>query len=237
MNTAVLHQKHRDGTVIIVGSAPSLRDVDMDAVSKLPTIGCNRILQHEKFKPTYLMVADRRPYMEEVGNHNYGRNAKDIKILLSTTIFDKKISCHGTNAQPLPGFTWYPWRVGVSSTPFNGTSFAIPLCSFASISGPMLQAACIMGAKRIGVVGVDMERPKKGPMHFYQEADWEGANSGAYKPGQQILPDKQLSQYRNAFEWLKGHGIEVVNLSPWKDTVFSKAFGTSDLHEFVSQSI
>jgi hypothetical protein len=234
-NTGVLHNKHAGDTIIVVGSGPSLKDVPLDRFSDIPTIGSNRILQHPTFKPTYLMVADRRPYMEEIENLNYAKNAKRVRILLSTTIFDPRIKCHGTAAQPMPGFGWYPWTVGVSSTPFNGTSFAMPLCSFASISGPLLQAAVIMGAKRIGLVGIDMEAPKSGKsIHFYKEAKWEGGRSGAYSPGQQIINDKLLKRYKGAIDWLRSKGVMVSNLSPWKNTAFSRAVGTQDLEKFLA---
>uniref|UniRef100_A0A6M3INL3 Uncharacterized protein n=1 Tax=viral metagenome TaxID=1070528 RepID=A0A6M3INL3_9ZZZZ len=237
MNTGKLHDRHVGGTIVLVGNAASLNDVDLSKIGSIPTIGCNRILRHPTFRPTYLMVADRRPYASEMTDGTYRRHARTTKMLFSTTIYDPKISCYDTPAEPLPTFPWYPWRVGVSSTPANWTTFRRPLCSFASITGPMLQAAVIMGATKIGIVGVDMQAPDSGDsIHFYKnEGAWEGYKTlPGVRPGGSIIADKTLSLYKQAVAWLFSHGVVVANLNPRPNTVFSRAFGRTDFEEFCS---
>ena len=230
-DTSQLHKIHQGDTIIVVGNAPSLADTDMKTVALFNTIGCNRILKHPTFRPTYLMTSDRRPYYAEIEEGNYHRHAESVKILLSTTIFDHTISCHGTIAAKAADFRWYPWRVGVASSPFNWKTFNAPLCSFASISGPMIQAAVIMGAKRIGIVGIDMQMPDSGSGHFYgDQGQWECAGK---KPGDPVIRDKNLQLYKDAFRELGAMGIDMYNLSPWPDTRFSREFGCTDIKDFV----
>jgi hypothetical protein len=235
-NPAVLHGKHQGEHIVIVGNAPSLNRVDLSQLDNTTTIGCNRILQHKTFRPTYLMVSDRRPFYHEQSLHNYNRNAKTVNIMLSTTIFDPTIKCYDTKPSALPGYEWYPWKCGVSSTEFNWTDFAKPLCSFASITGPMLQAAIIMGASKVGIVGVDMQAPKaNASMHFYEnEGPWEGYKGlPEAKPSSSIVKPTTLAQYKQAFEALGDMGIEVLNLSPDQNTVFSKEFGCHSYEGFI----
>ena len=224
---------HRDDTIVLVGSAPSLNDTDLSLLGGTPTIGCNRILNHPTFRPTYLMTSDRRPYIEEMAHGNYEKYCRALKIMLSTTIFDRNIICHNTPCQKPPNFLWYAWRVGCSSTPFNWANFEQPLCSFGSILGPMLQAAVIMGAARIGIVGVDMECTSAASLHFYKDASWEGLNDRPRKLGDKVIRGSSLDLYVKAWKELSGRGIELANLSPWTNTRFSKCFGAVDMKSFL----
>lgn len=231
---------HRGFPIVIVGNAPSLARTDMAKFSKIPTIGCNRILQHPTFRPTYLVGCDRRPYVEETKNGNFQRYADTVNMLFSTTIYDPAIKCYDTSPEPQPEFRWYPWRVGFSGSPFNWESFDKDMCSFGSITGPMLQMAVIMGARAIGIVGVDMQAPKTGnSIHFYQnEGAWEGYKSlKKLEPGGNVVRDKSVELYKKAFMVLDGMGIEVSNLNPDPDTRFSKLFGRVDIDEFLDANL
>jgi len=240
-DTSELVGAHKGETIFVVGNAPSLNDTDLTRVSdRFVTIGCNRILLHPTFKPTYLFGSDRRPYYAEIDNGNLGKNADAIKIMLSTTIFDPAISCYNTQAAQEPSFRWYPWRVGVSSSPFNWTNFSEPLCSFGSITGPMIQAAVIMGAARVCIVGVDMQVPKteKGEtIHFYKhEGNWEGYRTmPEMEPGGAIINDKSVEVYRRAFRELGKMGVSVFNLNPWINTRFSTLFGSTNINAFMEK--
>jgi hypothetical protein len=238
-DSAKLHGAHKGETIIVVGNAPSLAETDLSALDRFVTIGCNRILMHDTFRPTYLVCSDRRPYKEEIDSGRLEKHSDSVKMLFSTTIYDPAIQCHGAPPMEYPKFPWHPWRVGVSSSPFNWTTFDEPLCSFASISGPMIQAAVIMGATRIGIVGIDMQTPpsaKRGSTHFYKnEGLWEGYNKDlkARKPGDPVVRDSSLKRYKEAFHELGTKGIDIYNVSPWDWTRFSREFGTTTMADFL----
>jgi hypothetical protein len=227
-----LEGMHAGEAMLVIGNAPSLNDVPEEVLMSVPSIGCNRILQHPWFVPTYVVVSDRRVYYEELSNYE----CTEASMMLSTTIFDPKIRCYDTKPPGEPKFPYYAWRVGASSTPYEWETFDRPLCSMASITGPMFQAAAIMGARRIGIVGIDMEAPKTGnSIHFYEnEGKWEGYKGRPdYSPGCKVVRDKSVDKYHRAFKEMRGRGIKVANLSPWHETRFSQLFGVSDPKEFL----
>jgi len=218
------------GPILLVGNSYSQYGVDPSAEG-YPTLACNRALKPRrdglKFTPTYLMIADREVYIQERDSGRLEEYSKIGKLLLSETIFDPKIKGKRADmnkdreypAQPVPYFRWHPWRVGSWQVARNFDSFKEYLCSCAgNIVGPMLQAAAILGATKIEVMGVDLTWRPGIPSHIYGD----GEEVGAYPPAS--LPHTLQLLKRTKEELLK-RGIEVVNLSPWKITPFAKVFG------------
>lgn len=222
-------------TILMVGTAPSLNELDLHAIGDIPTLSCNRILTHGQLTPTYLLIADRRPYWPELTAGHLADYADKGKLLLSTTLFDKKINCGGIPPMRVPRFKWHPWRVGVCSTPINWDTFAKPLCSFASVGGPMLQAAVILGAKRIGIIGIDMVAPKRGSMHCYP--DGGDRTHATLQPDGTMGPLPTMKRFAEAKLALESMGIEIQNLSPAVDTPFSKVFGNGEYEPFLANTI
>lgn len=215
---------------IIIGGAPSFKTHDLTLLEGIPTIGCNCILQHEWFRPRYLLISDRRPYITELGEGRLASNAKTVKYLLSTTLFDPHIVCGGMPVQRPPKFRWWPWRVGVSRTPFNWETFERPLCSFATTAGQMLQAAAIMGAKNIGMIGIDMQMPKDGKMHWHRQAV-DMRHATIQKDGTLGSP-ATMQLFAKARDVLGMMGIKVHNLSPVKNSAMARVFGSESYERF-----
>lgn len=222
-------KKHK-GSIIIAGGAPSFATHDLAQLHSIPVIGCNCILQHVWFKPDYLMFSDRRPYVGELPRlARYHGN-----VLLSTTLFDPRIRCGGVPVQEVPKGEWWPWRVGTCRTPFNWTTFEKPLCSFATAAGQLLQAAVIMGARRVGTIGIDMQKPRKGKLHWHEQTvDLEHL---VVQADGTLGPKQSMELFAKARDELKGMGIKVCNLSPVKDSAFARVFGNYDYDRFIKEA-
>jgi len=230
---------HDGEYMLLVGAAPSLNQVDLGRFAGIASMGANRILQHETFTPTYLVLCDRTPYVPEVESgrlHGYAQS--DGIILASETIWDPSIKSRGIPAQPKPTFDHYTWRVGTCSTPFNWTDLQKPLCSFGTIIGPMIQMAVVFGAKKIGLVGVDLCAPPAAKsIHFYEnEVAGEGLRApGVFRgPNGRIGSQLTLELLADAKVALKRLGVAIYNLSPVLDSPMSGVFGNAPIEEFLA---
>jgi len=231
--------KHAGETMIIVGGAPSIAEMDMSVFEETPSISCNCILRHGGFLPTYLVFSDRRPYIREMEEGRVQWFAEKAPVFLSETIFDPAIRCANTPVQDKPDFTWYSWRVGTARTAFNWNTFAAPLCSFATTGGQILQMAVMMGAKRIGLVGLDMYKsPKESDLHFYKNetsGPLDVAKATIHDDGR-IGPQASMDCFAKAKLALDKMGVEVVNISPWTHTPMANIFGSYDYERFAEES-
>lgn len=221
-------------TFLIVGTAPSLNKFDLSELQdedKLTTLSCNCILRMG-FSPDHLVIADRRPYIPELESGRLEEYAQHGDLLLSNTIWDPKIRCGNTPVQEKPDLRFVEWRVGTASSPFNWTSFDTPLCSFATAAGQMLQAAVILGATRIGIIGIDMIAPKEGTMHCYEDG---GSRKGAtiQADGKTMCPEVSYDLFAEAKGQLEDRGVEITNLSPTQGTPFGKVFGYGNYKDFM----
>ncbi len=225
-------------TFLIMGTAPSLNDIDLSELQdlqhedKITTLSCNGILRMG-YQPDYLMIADRRPYIPELESGRLEEYAERGVLLLSNTIWDRGIRCGGTPVQEKPSFRFLEWRVGAASTPFNWTTFKTPLCSFATVGGQMLQGAAILGATRIGIIGIDMVAPPEGTMHSYEDG---GSRKGAtiQADGKTMGPPVTFILFAKAKAALEAKGIEATNLSTKKETPFAEVFGSGDYESFLA---
>lgn len=228
---AEFNRSHPDEPIILVGNSYSLEGMDLAPLDSHTTIGCNRILRHETIAPTYLMIADREAYCQE---RDSGRLEEYVKsggrLLLSETIFDPKILGRRADmdhsrqlpAQPEPEFDWHSWRVGSWHTKLHYDTLVEQLCSCANIVGPMIQAAAIMGAKKIAIIGVDLKWPKEGKSHFFGH----GKEVGAFEF---VSKSTTMHLLRKAKGDLWARGVEVVGCSPVKNTPFAHTFGNEEL--------
>ena len=231
--------KHEGEKIVLVGSAPSLNDVDLAPLAGMfTTIGSNRILMKDGFKPTYLVLCDRTPYGVE---YRSGRVHKYVEgggiVLASNTIWDPGIKSRGVGVFPEPDFNYYYWRVGSCSTPISFTDLGKPICSFGTIIGPMIQIAAVFGAKEIGVVGVDLMAPLTAKsIHFYsQEEAKEGRRAeGVYRgDGTSLASLRTIETLRQARDMSQDYGFEILNLSPVTDGPFADVFGNTSIEDFM----
>ena len=211
LNTSTLKNCHKNQTILVLGNAHSLCNVPLRWLDDYITIGCNRILR--LYTPSYYIVSDRNPYEEDLEYIKKGTFGK----LLSTTIFNTSFKTRNQpNVAELPAFDWYPWTPTLHSekNPENVPSKDIVLdpttkfYTYKNIAPPMIQFAASMGAKTIGLLGIDMKWPSHKKSHFWGE----GAASGSY-----MFNGKLVSSWigRLAKEFAK-KGIEVINLSSYR---------------------
>jgi len=226
----VFDQEQLDKPIIVMGNSYSLKMPDLKLLERFIIIGCNRGLKDAAIYPDYLLINDREPYMQERDDGRLKDAAKSgIKLLLGRGMFDTKVRCQRFDdqpeipTQPLPvDFSYATFDV-CHKCPTNITTFANTLHSFANIAGPMTQAALILGAKKIGFIGIDMKWPEDGPSHHYGD----GEKVGAYKFAHvrhTMLRFKMLKAQTNA---------QMFNLSPITGTPFSAVFGNTSLKDFL----
>ncbi len=177
-----LDGKHKGETIVLVGSAPYLKDMDLHPLDGITTIGCNRNLLHPYFRPTYLMASDRRPYIKEMQAGRYKEWADRVKMMFSTSMYDPIVKCHGSPIQTPPtDFPWFPWRARGSSSAMNWTTLSDSLNSFANAAGPMMQAAVIMGAKRIMMMGLGLvPAGSKGRFYAKKPEAWSSGRGSSH---------------------------------------------------------
>lgn len=208
--------------IAIVGCASYVKDVDLTRLSGIETIGANRILLHPSFKPDHVMCADRRVYAVEKARYSLVSETSDI--MLADSLFDPSVRCHGTPAQEASPWKHTSWRCGNSQGPMEWGSLTRPLNSFTNIAGPMLQAAVIMGAQWIGMIGCGLVLSGKGT-HFYEEKDnWPGNISRSQTWGCFIRAKYELDDM----------GVKVFNISP-RTGPFERMYGRASLQEFLEE--
>jgi hypothetical protein len=234
--TAEQFRATHSGKMLVVGNSYSLDEIDLGK-NRYPTVSCNRILRHASFVPTYLVMSDREAYIQERDAGRLGGYAGNGgRLLLSETIFDPEIKGRRADkdktreypAQPEPDFQWHSMRIGAWHTKPNFDSFDELLCSCANIFGPMLQAAVILGAREVGVVGVDMKWPKDRKSHFYGYGSEVGAFPFVSLPNILYLFKKMKRR-------LETMAIKVWNLSPERGTPFGGVFAQKDYASFISE--
>ncbi len=247
-----------DSTVVLIGNAGSLKDMDLAPLKNVITIACNRALLKRPFPfyPTYLVIGDREVYCQE---RNAGRLEAAVehgtKLLFADSLFDPRdvLRSQATTpeeklmrlAQPPPTFKTYRFVIGPKdktwnyhgveqgrvALPVNFDTFKRALVSCQNVAGSMFQAACILGAVRIGVVGIEWKWPNKdgiGSHHF-----GNGRKKGAYP--QDGALSKITASFKQMKHFLRESEIPVMNLSPVKGSPFSKMFGMYDYGKFVEE--
>ena len=194
-------------------------------------VGCNRGLKDAVIYPDYLLINDREPYVQERDEDRLRLAAvRGTKILLGRSVFDKSVRCTRSDGkpeipvQPAPEDFSYATFDVCHKCLTNVSSFRLPLASFANIAGPMAQAAIILGATRIGFIGIDMRWPEDKPSHHYGD----GKSLGAYKFA-------HVTHTMTMFKQLKTSNpdVEMYNLSPWTGTPFSHTFGNMGVKTFL----
>ena len=213
-------------TIVIVGNAKYVDAFDLHKLDGIETIGCNRILLHPYFRPTHLVVCDRRPYIPELESGRLQKWADKGDILLSTTLWDPNISCANTPVQKRPKFRHREFPLSGSRSKMNWESLKKPFCSCANTGIALFQFARVLGATRIGVTGIGLVPPvdlQKG--HFYGEDEW----------GQQPSSNKAFLAAERARDELKAMGVPVFNLSLEKAEM-ENLFGRYDFDKFIRET-
>jgi hypothetical protein len=190
-------------SIIIIGCAGYLKHIDLHRFDHLETIGCNRILLHPTFRPDHLVIADRRPYIAELKSQRLKKWSGKLDLLLSTSLWNKKISCANTPVQRKPKMRHRQFRLHGTRGKMNWESIDKSFCSFGNTGGLLLQMAVVMGATHIGMTGVGIVR-KETAGHFYKEVDhW-----GQHPSGKRVE-----DCFHRAKNELKKRGVVVRNLS------------------------
>ena len=238
-------------TVILMGNSPTLSELPPDIYKKYPTIGCNRGLRFKGHRPEFLVIADREAYSQERDSGRLCAAAEaGTKLILSDSLFDPSILLRGPwedynrRAQPVPSFPCYLYRIGprkkkwtyqdiargAAKLPVNVTTFDAAVVSCQNVSGSMLQAAAIMGAKRIVCIGFELRWESDENSHFFGK----GSRVGAYPQDGSI--DIIMAALKIARKRITEEGVEIINISPVTDSPFAKVFGSYPMNKFVAES-
>ena len=236
---------------IVMGNSPTIKTIPVELLNRIPTVGCNRALKYKEYWPDFLVIADREPYCQE---RDAGRleaaAAAGTRLLLSDSLFDPTIELRGPysneqrRAQQTPDFHAYLYKIGPRkkswnyqdvldgrcSLPINTSCFDWPVVSCLNVAGSMLQTAMILGAKRIACIGIEFKWANAATSHFFGC----GSDVGAY--AQDGAVELILGAMRQIKRAAKDAGIEIINLSPVKDSPFSSVFGSYPLSKYIEES-
>jgi len=225
--------------VLVLGNSPTINTVPQEVLNRVPTVSCNRILRWGRYRPDFVVIADREPYCQERDSGRLEAAVdKGTKLLLSDSLFDPDVLLRGPytevtrRAQPTPDFQGYLYRLGPRrktwnygdiaarrvKLPCNFTTFESPLVTCQNVIGSMLQSAAILGAKTIIVVGVEMRWESDAKSHFFGD----GKSVGAYPQDGSI--DLILGALKQLKQQAKKAGITIINASPIEDSPFSSVF-------------
>jgi hypothetical protein len=237
-------------TVVVLGNSPTMKELSPEVLKKVPTIGCNRGLRWADFWPDFLCIGDREPYCQERDDGRLCKAARSgVRLVIADSVFDPQVLLRGPyeekmrRAQPPPKFEVYLYRIGPRkkrwnyghvvdgsvNLPVNTKTFEAPVVSCLNIAGSMLQAAAIMGAKRIIVSGIEMRWKSEEKSHFFGS----GREVGAYpQDGALKMIMAALRQVKAEFS---RQGIEVLNISPVQGSPFARVFGHYPKEKFLAE--
>lgn len=234
---------HKGKTVVIMGNAKHLTEVDISPLFRFPIISCNRILRPEpgRWEPPvehidYIMMGDREPFCQERDSGRLGNFAKHHGHFLgSDSLFQPEVRLRGPyknvqrRSQPPPKFPVYVYKIGTAGTrqplyskgvrffPMALKSFSERLESCQNVAGSLIQAAAIMGAKRILSIGIDLKWNRNGDSHTYKK------NLGQH-PQVKSIP-YTVACFQWAKQEFKKRKIDFRNLSPVTDSPFASVWG------------
>jgi hypothetical protein len=242
---------HKGKTVVIMGNADHMCDMDLSVLERFPVISCNRILRPWKrgkaLVPNYIMMGDREPFCQE---RDSGRLGDFVghggHFIGSDSLFDPTVRLRGPykmpcrRAQPPPKFPVHIYQIGTAGTrqplydhgvrffPMAFKSFKERLESCQNVSGSLIQAAAIMGAKRILSIGIDFQWPRRGETHVY---------SGKHGQHSQV---KSVPYSMACFKWAKAEfkkrKIQLLNLSPVKDSPYAEVWGNYPIEKIAKET-
>lgn len=171
--------QHQNDSIIVCGCGESLNDLENS--ERFITIGVNDV--GRKFQPNYLLVVNPRQQFK-------GDRFRFVENSRAEYIFTQlDLGLKGKNV--------VKFKLGA----FDGTDFSNKNVLHYTNNSPYiaLHLAILMGAKRIGLIGVDFT-----DNHFF-------AQTGAHPLSRQF--EKINEQYCKLSRAAKAHGIEIYNLS------------------------
>lgn len=187
-------RRHVGETVVLLGTGPSLRSVDLEAFGRcgFPTIGANGI--GHVHDPTYYVICD--PFIYGL-HRDVFIGSRGIRILSSFTLGECDVRLY-YNREDAVGFS----RDRVYHA--ENTGFV------------MLSIACVMGAARILLAGYDGYQSGHAGSHCYEEHDLETERVRHEWSGERGQEKWRLM--RSAFEFAKREstdlGIQIELLTP-----------------------
>jgi len=247
-----------DSTVVLIGNAASITKQDLAPLKNVVTISCNRILKNNPlgFYPNYIVIGDREVYCQERNSGRLERAVKHgTKILLADSLFDPRDVLRSQArtpqeklmrlAQPPPTFKVYRYVIGPKNKnwnyngveqgrvalPINFETFNKAVCSCQNVSGSMFQIAAILGAARIGVIGIEWKWPNNDGENSHHCGN--GRKLGAYP--QDGALSKIVASFKQMKHFLREHEIPLMNINPKKGTPFAKLFGLYSYKKFVKE--
>ena len=180
-----IHGKHNGETIVILGTGPSIYDVDFSLLEGVTTIGVNKILFG--FDPDYLVWLDRN------GIHGL----EDISAESKAEKYCSSRAWNKSGGKDVIPFERYNPRDG---QPFLTSDFKRGLYHGPSSIFAAINLAYIFGAERVILLGVDLHNGA----HFYDE-----------KGKDERFPSfvKILDDFIRLSVFCRQTGFEIINAS------------------------
>lgn len=195
--------------VVVLGNSPAVGKVDTTLLTKVTTIGVNRIFK--AVTPDVYLFTDK--VIEEAEADNIRKFTGPI---LTWQNYDKSF------VHDMPNARYF--LLGNMSTPALWkwpSSLKDPLIREGTTTAYCIQLAVLGGAAAVAILGVDFSVPNiqamgKPETHFYGSGAPTGSTGGgewqAHAPFYSAIP-----------AWAEKFGVKVYNLSPFETTPIHKA--------------
>jgi hypothetical protein len=164
-------------------------------VAEFPCVGINRLLRLAE--PRYMMISDKDVLAAE---------AQRLRTSTCTILLFKGLAPYAR--RELPGRRLFLWDVRPRRGPFRLRPGQKPkgFLYSGNSSTYAIEAAALMGATEIRMVGIDLFYPRVGPTHFFGDGRKEGCRLSS--------PERVVEAVRCLNRELKAKGITLVNESP-----------------------
>jgi hypothetical protein len=208
--------------VVVLGNSPALAAVDLAPLKLVQTIGVNRI--GRIFTPNVLLFTDPPILQDEEAFYKAFQGPILTWHNFRPSWIHSAPNARFFNLGPTTAAERWIWPANKKDALIReGTTTAYAL-----------QIAVLMGAKAVGMLGVDFSAPthaqKKENTHFYGDGrPIRSSGGGGFTTGHAAFYSKVPS-------WAASNRVPVFNLSPFSDTPINKAgWNKLTVSEFVER--
>jgi len=204
---------HKNKPIIILGNSASLNELDLSLLNRAITIGVQRILR--VYEPTYVLIADNEVIKQE---------SERLKACAGKVQFIFAPEHMNAETRKFYDGPWISRGRRVPGADLMNKNQPLPIPLSLNSGFEAVGIAYRMGARCIAIAGIDLWWPSNRPTHCFGD----GKSCGCRLSGTQAVYNAFITLRR----MLKGHGIDLLSVSPWK-TPLSSALGHMSLIDFI----
>ena len=208
------HNRHEKDRCFIVGSGPSLRVSDVEALENEYTFAMNSIFllfNQTKWRPTYYLFMDSGAYKEfsRTYDMNPGEYSK-CEAYLSAKIKPEKQT--GKERYCLINFGNHTKHRMLTRKMKQSKDISVSVYDQFTVTNMAIELAMYMGFKEIYLLGIDCNYDPKGKMHFI-----ENSLDDIYRksPGKIRMRNMNVGYMQEAYKQMEGyskeHGVKIYN--------------------------